>query len=319
MVARSFILAVLALVLLALGPANALAADYEFTVEPAQPNEDQVTTFRFQGSMDEVRRIQWDLDGGSGFDDGQGATVFYTYTDPGPVTVRMRVTEDDNKRSTVTRAITVNGTPAVDFSFSPAGPLPGQPVTFADQVSDPEGNGVTLTWSFGDGSTAAGPSPTHAYASAGTYEAVLTATDEHGAVATRAHQVVVSAAPNPFSPVTPLRRIRPFPVVRIAGVALPRGARIRILSVRAPLGVRVRVRCRGSSCPVGSVARTSATRLMRFRRFERRLRAGTRLELFVRQAGRIGKYTRFTIRAGDPPARLDRCLLPGRARPVRCP
>lgn len=317
MISRSFILAVLALVvLLALVPANALAADYEFTVEPVQPNEDQVTTFRFQGSTDEVVRILWDLDGGSGFDDGQGATVTHTYTEPGPVTVRMRVIEDDNKRSTVTRAITVNGAPAVDFSFSPVGPLPGQDVTFADQVSDPEGNGVTLAWAFGDGSTAAGPSPSHAYAGAGIYEAVLTATDEHGAVTTRAHQVVVSAG----SPaLTPLRRIRPFPVIRIAGLALPRGARIRILSVRAPLGVRVRLRCRGSACPVGSVARTSATRLMRFRRFERRLRAGTRLEFFVRQAGRIGKYTRFTIRAGDPPARLDRCLVPGTARPVRCP
>jgi hypothetical protein len=38
----------------------------------------------------------------------------------------------------------------------------------------------------------------------------------------------------------------------------------------------------------------------------------------VRQAGKIGKYTRFLIRAGKPPARIDRCLIPGRRRPVRC-
>ena len=66
------------------------------------------------------------------------------------------------------------------------------------------------------------------------------------------------------------------------------------------------------------MARTSATRLVRFRRFERRLPAGVTLEIFVRQAGKIGKYTRFLIRAGKPPARIDRCLVPGRTRPVRC-
>ena len=113
--------------------------------------------------------------------------------------------------------------------------------------------------------------------------------------------------------------MRPFPIVRIAGVVLPRGSLIRILSVRAPRGSSVRVRCRGKGCPAAAVARTSATRVVRFRRFERRLPAGVKLEVFVRKAGRIGKYTRFLIRAGKPPARVDRCLMPGKRRPVRCP
>ena len=112
--------------------------------------------------------------------------------------------------------------------------------------------------------------------------------------------------------------MRPFPVVRIAGLVLPGGVAVRILSVRTPLGSTVRVRCHGSGCPVGSMARTAAVRLVRLRRFERRLPAGTRLELFVRQRRKIGKYTRFAIRAGKPPARVDRCLMPGRERPVRC-
>ena len=124
--------------------------------------------------------------------------------------------------------------------------------------------------------------------------------------------------PAPVAPATRPVRMSPFPVVRIAGVVLPNGALVRILSVRAPRGAQVRVRCRGRGCPTGSVARTSATRLVRFRRFERRLPAGVTLEIFVRQAGRIGKYTRFLIRAGKPPARIDRCLVPGRTRPVRC-
>ena len=111
----------------------------------------------------------------------------------------------------------------------------------------------------------------------------------------------------------------PFPVVRIAGTVLPEGALIDVLSVRAPRGSQIRVRCAGKGCPVGSVATTSATRLVRFRKFERRLRAGIRITVFVRQANRIGKYTRFLIRAGEPPKRVDLCLLPTRRSPGRCP
>jgi hypothetical protein len=128
--------------------------------------------------------------------------------------------------------------------------------------------------------------------------------------------------PAPVAPAPAAKRpvlMRPFPIVRIAGVVLPDGALIRILSVRAPRGASVRVRCRGKGCPTEGIARTSATRLVRFRRFERTLPAGVRLQLYVRKAGRIGKYTRFLIRAGKPPARIDRCLMPGKRRPVRCP
>ena len=111
----------------------------------------------------------------------------------------------------------------------------------------------------------------------------------------------------------------PFPIVRIAGTVLRRGALIRVLAVRAPRGSLVRVRCVGEGCPVRSVTKRSATRVVRLRKFERRLRAGIRLKLFVRQAGRIGKYTSFLIRAGAPPKRVDRCLFPSQPAPRRCP
>jgi hypothetical protein len=58
---------------------------------------------------------------------------------------------------------------------------------------------------------------------------------------------------------------------------------------------------------------------LRFAAFERRLRPGVRLEIFARKSGKIGKYTRFTIRRGAAPARRDRCLIPGSSLPVRCP
>ena len=114
--------------------------------------------------------------------------------------------------------------------------------------------------------------------------------------------------------------MRPFPVVRIAGLLLPWGARVRLLTVRSPRGAIVTVRCRGEGCPLRSLRRRSRKRLVHIQGLERRLPAGIRVEILVRKRNLIGKYTRIGIRSGArPPLRLDRCLQPGRSAPVRCP
>jgi PKD repeat protein len=419
----------LAVLVLALTGGQAHAVTYDFSVSPTVPNEDQVTTFRLTPTSAEVNQVRWDLDGDGALDDGTTRTVQRVYANRGTVRVTVRAREDNGDPfQFVTKTIVVNGAPTVDFTYEPGSPLVGQEVGFSAQGSDAEGDSITFAWRFGDGDTATGPAPSHAYDDDGTYAVELTATDEHGAFATKtvpvpvaedpgpeagfdiapaapvtgetvtftststpSHgsltaldwdldgdgafddgsgpsaarsyavagtypvglrveqangkasvafaDVTVAAAPPPppppdapggstvvgpsliLGPPAPARRLvlmRPFPVVRIAGVVLRNGADIRILSIRAPRGARIRVRCRGRGCPAAGLARTSATRLVRLRRFERRLPAGISLELFVRKAGTIGKYTRFTIRAGKPPARVDRCLIPGRERPVPC-
>jgi hypothetical protein len=111
-------------------------------------------------------------------------------------------------------------------------------------------------------------------------------------------------------------RLDPFPTVRIVGRVVGRGVRISLLSVRAPRGTRVTVRCEGPGCPrARSYAGRATTRL---RRFERYLRAGTRLSVRITRPDAIGKHTLFVIRRGRAPARLDRCLPPGARRPVDC-
>lgn len=112
----------------------------------------------------------------------------------------------------------------------------------------------------------------------------------------------------------------PFPIVRIAGQLLPGGARVRVLSVRAPRGAVVSVHCRGESCPLRSLRQRVRRQVLRVERLERRLNAGVRLEIYVRQRNRVGKYTRIRIEAGRrPPLRVDLCVRPGRRTPVRCP
>jgi hypothetical protein len=53
--------------------------------------------------------------------------------------------------------------------------------------------------------------------------------------------------------------------------------------------------------------------------FERRLPTGIVLQIFVTSPRRLGKYTRFLIRGGQPPARRDLCIRSVFARPIRCP
>ena len=218
-----------------------------------------------------------------------------------------------------------DGRPTASFTFSPSTPIVGQTVTFTS-TSEPS-PGATITefaWDV-DGEEGFddfdGPVASWSFSEPGTHAVRLRVRQDNGRQAVHAAEIVVSApAPAPAPPPgeTAPVMMSPFPLVRIAGTVLPRGALVRILSVRAPLGARIRARCSGEGCPAASVARTSTTGLVRLQRFERRLRAGIRIGIFVRKSGTIGKYTRFLIRAGKAPARIDRCLLPGRSRPVPC-
>ncbi len=59
----------------------------------------------------------------------------------------------------------------------------GQSVSFAGTATDPDGDPVTVLWTFGDGTTSASLAPgSHAFPMAGTYLVRLTATDSKGLV-----------------------------------------------------------------------------------------------------------------------------------------
>ncbi len=290
MVRRSLIPALVILLLL-LGASNAHAAEYEITFEPEAPVAGDQVTFHAKrvnpGNGGQNDLFTW------AFGDGRADTgrnpAPHVYEEAGTYTVILVVTNADGTRSeTVTTTIEIG--PTVQ---QPPDPPPPDPPPPDPPPTDP----LPPTEPLPPGD--APPRFDDSAPSSGVFGG--------------------SEPVFPGPPATAPSLMRPFPVVRIAGVVLPRGARVRILSVRGPRSMQVRVRCRGRGCPVQSMRLTSATRLARLHRFERRLAAGTTLELFVRKPGKIGKYTRFVIRAGTPPKRVDLCLFPTRRSPGRCP
>lgn len=70
-----------------------------------------------------------------------------------------------------------------------------QPVSFnAGGSFDPDGTVTGYSWTFGDGSSGSGASPAHSYASAGTYAATVTITDNFGATNSATANVSVYAS-----------------------------------------------------------------------------------------------------------------------------
>jgi len=134
--------------------------------------------------------------------------------------------------------------------------------------------------------------------------------------------------PTPPTPTKP-QLLSPFPLVRISGTLTSRGARIRLLTVRASPGTLVRVtvsppcssrRHSSRRCRVVQAAGTVGRRaVIGFRGLEHAYRSGTVIVVRVWRADRIGKYTRFTIVRGKAPRRVDQCLVPEATSGSRCP
>lgn len=305
---------------------------------------------------DDPLRCQWTVAGSaSAIAEPGECTTTMTWTAPGSKRVTLKVTDPGGLSDTLSERITVRTLPpppnqlpnAPSLSYSPSAPIPGERVTFTSTATDPDGTIETYEWDFESDKVydATGETTSHVFPTPGNYTVTVRATDNNGGSKTSFHTIFVSSPPsagevlgtsNSGSPPTAstpssgqgqprpttARLLSPFPIVRLRGSVVGTTARINLLSVQgAPRGAKVRVRCRGGGCPrklVTSTARSSRL-TMRLRSFERRLRAGAKLEIYITQSGRLGKYTRFEIRRNAAPRRIDRCVRSFPGKPVTCP
>jgi large repetitive protein len=241
------------------------------------------------------------------------------YTAP----VTFTVTSAPSPASSTPTSATTPAPPSASFQWFPSAPTVGEPVSLVSTSTD-GGNPITaFAWSLAsEGAlTPGGGVLTTMFTSSGAHVVRLRVTDGNG-LSSEVAETITVAAPLPLL-------MQPFPVVRLAGSARYSSVKISLFTVQAPVGATVRVSCRGAGCPAaqqtfvlskkGTAAAATGTALVSLGRFERSLKAGAVLEVRIFKHGEIGKYTRFTVRRGKLPARVDSCLGAAGSKPMPCP
>jgi PKD repeat protein len=290
----------------------------DFTVSDSNPFVNGEILFASDASDPDGDAVTyaWDFDN-DGSTDSVARNPTHSYTTTGEKRAVLRVTDSCGATSDpAVRDITVRGplvpgnaSPVADFSYLPRDIQAGDPVSFLSSSYDPDGSLREQAWDLdGDGQfdDGRGKEVIYTYARAGAKPVRLQVTDSAGVTAV--HQAVLDVDPRPKAKAGALS---PPPFIRFEGLVLSNGARIRKLSVRSPKGSLVTVSCKGKGCAVKQRRKRAKGRPLRFKTYERFLRSGIRLDIYVRKANTIGAFTRYKIRAGKGPVRVDRCLPPG--------
>ena len=157
------------------------------TMASAAPQSGQPpldVAFSARGSYDPDGRLgnfHWIFGDGT---DTWGPTAYQTFYSPGVYTVTLTAYDDRGGSSTDTVTVYVGQPNQPPVAIASAAPLNGNGplnVNFNSASSyDPDGTLTAYLWEFGDGNISTQANPTHTYPSQGSYQAVLTVTDNLG-------------------------------------------------------------------------------------------------------------------------------------------
>jgi PKD repeat protein len=139
----------------------------------------------------------WDFgDGGT----ATGVMPTYIYPSAGNFEVRLIVSDSQLSSDPSVTSATITAPPMnIAPTANPGGPYEGEPGIAVDfdgsMSSDPNGDPITYSWDFGDGSMGDGVTPSHAFATDGSYDITLTVTDDQGAMSTATTTATIATPP----------------------------------------------------------------------------------------------------------------------------
>lgn len=197
-----------------LGPGNTTAPTASFTVTPASPEVNQVTTLDASASTDEgaacgnACTYTWDLGGEA---TSTGRIITYRFQTARIYNVALTVTDAAGASATTRTNVTVTAAarPTVTFTSAPAAPVAGQNVTFTATATAATNHRITkFNWTWGDGSTneTTNASISHSFSNPGPYVVTVTVTDDLGQTASATNSITVTSAvvaSFTFSPTNP--------------------------------------------------------------------------------------------------------------------
>ncbi|MBC2711714.1 MAG: PKD domain-containing protein [Desulfosarcina sp.] len=152
-------------------------------------------TFDGTGSYDPEGRplTSWEWNFGDGVIT-TGAMVSHLYATAGDYTVRLTVTDDKGATGIFEQVVAIthptpNNEPDIEAGGPYTGPL-DTAMTLTATGADPDGDPITFTWTY-DGQDTVGETLQLTFATAGTYDVLLTAEDGFGGSATDTAQVII--------------------------------------------------------------------------------------------------------------------------------
>ena len=122
------------------------------------------------------------------------------FADVGAYSVTVVVSNTFSDSETLTLTVTTCECPPTADAGGPYQSYAGAAIQFdGTGSSDPLGSALTYAWDFGDGATAGGPQPMHAYTTAGTYPVALTVMNDRGQSATATTTATIGGPPPAYA------------------------------------------------------------------------------------------------------------------------
>jgi PKD repeat protein len=158
---------------------------------------------RFDGSESfdpdgQIVNYEWDFNE-DGIYDAEGDVAEYEFIEPGAISVKLRITDNNGEYSSAENIINVKSDETIKavISNTPEDEVlvPQRSYQFdaSDSISD-EGTITSYEWNFGDGSPKVGRKVTHTYDNEGLYTITLKLTDDAGNVRSYERDYTVSAS-----------------------------------------------------------------------------------------------------------------------------